>query len=75
MSKIAKSFTIDDVIYFWLKDYSQKHGQKMSYVLNSILRNARHADELTYIWNCPECDTPNRKSYDNCHKCDTKRPE
>ena len=66
MSKIGKTFTIDVSCYLWLQEYAKNLGQKESYVLNTILRNARH--ELDR-WTCPECNESNRLLYTSCHNC------
>ena len=69
MSKIGKSFTIDNKAYQWLQQYAKAAGKKESYVVNAALLKVMREVET---WECTNCNKDNSKDYADCWNCGEK---
>ena len=66
MSKIGKSFTIDNEAYQWLKASAAAAGKKESYIVNAALLKLKKEMET---WTCSECNQLVGNEYKECWHC------
>jgi sugar/nucleoside kinase (ribokinase family) len=64
MTKIGKTFTIDQDIFNWLVEHAEAKGRKVSYVVNLALRKIKQESEH---WKCPVCGAFNDKESKSCY--------
>ena len=65
MTKIGKTFTIDQDIFNWLVEHAEAKGRKVSYVVNLALRKIKQESEH---WLCPVCRAQNDKESKSCYR-------
>ena len=56
MTKIGKTFTIDQDIFNWLVEHAEAKGRKVSYVVNLALRKIKQESQT---WKCTVCGALN----------------
>ena len=68
MTKIGKTFTIDQDIFNWLVEHAAAKERKVSYVVNLALRKIKQESQESENWICPVCDTQNDKESKSCYR-------
>ena len=68
MTKIGKTFTIDQDIFNWLVEHAAAKERKVSYVVNLALRKIKQESQQSENWICPVCDMQNDKESKSCYR-------